>query len=176
MYDSKLVLRIILTLIIVLVIGSSVFIASEFYPNIKSSITDNSGLAETDPNTHQIVIKQSPLAIPGLRSIDFEGFGALSVYSLTPFLVLYFGLKDYFVARSKKEKLNFAKSLIKGIVTSVIVATINGASVLLTCHAEQCLGVLSALIIAFSGCLFSLLVVSITHFKSKSNLNLGDNL
>ncbi len=176
MDHSKLVLRIILILIIISAIGSSVFLANEFYPNIKPSITDPSGTAETDPNASQTVIKPSPFKIPGFRSIDFEGFSALSIYSLVPFLVLYFGLKDYFLARSKREKLNFAKSLTKGIVISVVIASIVGATVLLTCIGEECLGVLAALIIAFSGSILSLMVVSITYFKSKSNLNRGVNL
>ena len=157
-----------MTVVIILVIINLVYIANEFYPNIKPSITDDRDLVEYNPNAPY---KKPAFAIPGFRSIDFEGYTALAVYLIAPILILYFILKDYFISIVQKQKLNFLNTFKKGAISSFIIGAIIGITTLMTCGGEECIGILAAFIIVLGGIIFTLIITTILYFRSKNKFD-----
>lgn len=140
-----------------------VFIANEFYPNIKPTISDDTGIVEGG--------RDSSYLIPGFRSIDFEGYTGLAVYLLAPFLSLYLILKDYFISVDQRQKFAFFRTFKKAAISSLIVAAVIGIVTSMTCSGEECLGILAAFIIALSGNIVALIITTIFYFISKNKFN-----
>src|SRR3989344_944757 len=92
-------------------------------------------------------------------------------FLITPFLILYFTLKDYFLACYQNEKIKFTKSFFKGIKITILILLVVWVFFKLTCSGESCMVLLFApLIIGVGGLVSSALFSWITYFLSKRNL------
>jgi len=82
-------------------------------------------------------------------------------------LILYRVLQDYQLARSANIKLNFSKTLVKGILISIAIGIIASFYWNINCRVEECLLVLSGPVFAIGGSIFSLFATWIASSKSK---------
>lgn len=88
---------------------------------------------------------------------------------LTPVLVLYFCLKDYFLSVYENKRLNFKKTSFKGIIVSFVVGIIGGLILIPSCSGEACLGVVFGPVLALvGGSIFSLILSAAFYFKTKN--------
>ncbi len=103
----------------------------------------------------------------GLHDIAGEVISPfISLYWL-PAIILFFSFKDYTKSQAENKKLNFTKSILKGVLISFIVGVVDTFIASIGASREAGLGLLFILpVLLIGGLIFQLILTTIFYLKS----------
>ena len=101
--------------------------------------------------------------------LDLTADFSFIVYFVVPSLILYLCVRDYFIARSKHERIKFRRSYVRSVVMSTLVAGLISLYNFMVCSRCELAGltIVEFFLMALSGLVFSLVTVLIIYFRSK---------